>query len=278
MDSKIRILWWNVHKLQDSAHAERIVSRIKEVDPDIFGLGEVIGEPAYKLIAQRFPEHNFYMSYGPQAQELLVGARRTLQAFFSQKTEFKSGNAFVRPAVLVTINDAESPLNILFAHPKSFASPSDFGQRDDFFQRVFALKSLLDKMVQGDARFIVCGDMNTMGMSYLERDFIKADDELHNLSTEAGNVGLLLKEKSSHGTWAGKYRPNKSADLDHVIASDSVEFVKQKDGSERLFEVKVGGWADYPIKSAERADFIENVSDHCFLSFEVQLSSINANP
>ena len=178
---------------------------------------------------------------------------------------------------MVTINDAESPLNILFAHPKSFASPSDFGQRDDFFQRVFALKSLLDKKVQGDARFIVCGDMNTMGMSYLERDFIKADDELHHLSTEAGNAGLLFKEKSTHETWTGKHRPNKSADLDHVIASDSVEFVQQKTDSGGSFEVRVGGWSDYPIKSAERIYFIENVSDHCFLSFEVVLSTITTD-
>lgn len=202
MGTKIKILWWNVHSFKDAAHAERVASRIEEIDPDVFGLGEIIGEPAYELVAKRFPEHNFYMTYGRQAQELLVGVRNTLQAFFSQRTEFKSENIVVRPAALVTINDADSPLNILFVHPKSFTLPKDFGQRDEFFQRVFDLKKLLNERVKGDARFIVCGDMNTMGMSYLDHDFISADDELRHLSTEAGNVGLRFKEKSAVGTWA----------------------------------------------------------------------------
>lgn len=179
----------------------------------------------------------------------------------------------MRPSVLVTINDAESPLNILFVHPKSFTLPKDFGQRDDFFRRVFDLKTVLDKKVGGDARFIVCGDMNTMGMSYLERDLIKIEDEIHHISTEAGNIGLLFKEKNSHGTWASKYRPNRNADLDHVLASDSVEFIQHQTDSGRSFEIKVSGWTDFPAKSPEYADFIDRVSDHCFLSFEVVIAA-----
>lgn len=261
------VLWWNVHNLRDAAHAERIVARIKDVNPDIFGLCEVVGEPAYKFVAKQFPEHNFYMTYGRESQEILVGVRRTIPVFFSQKTEFQLGNSFVRPAVLLTIDDSESPLNMLFVHPKSFSAPNDLGQRDYFFQKVFSLKTTLDKKVGGNARFIVCGDMNTMGMSYLERDFIKASDELHHLSNEAGNVGLLFKDKLYQVTYSSR----RNADLDHVLASNSVSFVRKQDATGSSYDINVAGWIDFPAKSKERNDFISDYSDHCLLSFEVEL-------
>ena len=273
MGSQASIFWWNVHSLQDAAHAERVVTKLKGIDPDIFGLGEVVGEPAYKFIAREFPEHNFYMTYGRESQEILVGVRRTLPVFFSQKTEFQSGNSFVRPAVLATINDSESPLNILFVHPKSYPSPKDFGQRDDFFQRVFDLKRLLDIKAGGDARFIVCGDMNIMGMSYLERDFITPEDEFHHISTEGGNVGLLFMEKSARATWAANNKGSQSADLDHVLASQAVKFRSLTTTSGNSYDITVGGWVDFPKNSKEREAFIAEASDHCFLSFQVVLGA-----
>ncbi len=261
------VLWWNVHKMRDAAHADRVVTRIKEIGPDIFGLCEVVGEAAYKFIAKQFPGYNFYMTYGRESQEILVGVRLSIPVFFSQRTEFKSGNSFVRPAVLLTIDDAESPLNMLFAHPKSFSSPNDLGQRDYFFQKVFSLKTLLDKKVGGDARFIVCGDMNTMGMSYLEYDFLKAGDEIRHLSNRAGNVGLFFKPKNHQATYSSR----QVADLDHVLASNSVQFTRKLDATGRLYDVNVTGWVDFPAKSIERNNFISNMSDHGLLSFEIEL-------
>jgi len=136
MGQKISILWWNVHNLKDITQAARIVLHIKERNPDVFGLGEVIGEAAYRFIAKEFPEYNFYMTFGKQAQEMLVGVRRNLQAFFSQRTEFQSGNEFLRPAALVTISLGEPPLNLLFVHLKSLTDPLSLGYRDSFLDRL----------------------------------------------------------------------------------------------------------------------------------------------
>ena len=263
--TKISIFSWNVHNLRDEAHAKRVVAHIRQSDPDIFGLAEVIGESAYQYVAKEFPDHNFYMTYGRQSQEMLIGVRITQQVFFSQKTEFQSGNTFLRPAALVTIMGSDNPLNILFVHPKSFQQPLDLGLRDDFFRRVCSLKQKLDEKAKGGARFIVCGDMNIMGMHYMEKFLIKEDDEFVHVSNELGDCGLLCLDKSTHSTYYGGRRV---ADLDHVFVSGLVIPVKQQDG-DRRFEVSVRGWNQYPDGSVERKEFIENVSDHCALYFEV---------
>jgi exonuclease III len=269
VDSAV-ILFWNVHNLEGPEQALAVVSHVRQHNPDVFCLAEVIGAAAYELIAKNFPDHNFYMTYGPESQELLVGVRRTLQALFSQKTEFRSGNAFVRPAALLTLMGSESPLNILFVHPKSLSSPYDFGQRDDFFGRVFSLKSLLDKKAGGNALFLVCGDMNTMGMTYAEKDFIKAEDELCHLGTKAGDVGLMFLTKSSDVTWTDAARSRLVGDVDHVMASASVQVIEQHNDSSAFF-VCVSGWIDFPVESLQRQQFIKEVSDHCSLSVEIKL-------
>lgn len=264
--SNVSLLFWNVHNLRNEQHASQITEYIKKVDPDIFALAEVVGPPAYDLISKKFPEHNFYMTYGQEAQELLVGVRRNWQTFFSQKTEFNSGNIFVRPGVLVTLSNKENPLNILFVHPKSLSSPSDFGQRDGFYQQVLALKKRLDERVKGEARFLLCGDLNIMGMDYGQKNSISSEDELYHFSIAAKKVGMTFLSKEHNTTWTNGSR---SYDLDHILASNSVNIIKQQRG-ENKYEVSVGGWIDLPDKSIERKQFVNEISDHCFLTTQIE--------
>ena len=268
---KLSVLFWNVHNLRDEAHASRVIEHIQKSNPDLFCLAEVVGPQAYELIAKRFPEHNFYMSYGRQSQELLVGIRRSIPAFFTQKSEFQSGNAFLRPAVLLTMPLAEPPLNILFVHLKSFTQPFDLGCRDDFFTRVFALKRTLDSLSVGKSQFIVCGDMNFQGMHYLQKNLIKSDEEFRHVQNEAGDNGMLFVKMSHTTTWKSGTSRRDVEDLDHVLATSNIEFIEKGEGRQDPYEVIVSGWNQYPVGSPEEKGFIETVSDHCALYFETKV-------
>lgn len=50
---------------------------------------EVTGKDVYSHMMKKFPKHSFYITEGPQSQEILVGTRNTLHAFTTQRTEFK---------------------------------------------------------------------------------------------------------------------------------------------------------------------------------------------
>ena len=157
---RLTALSWNVENFSVATKdTNRIVRHIRAFDPDVFGLIEVVGPGVYETIATRFPNHVFHMTYGPQSQEILVGVRRTFRAFFAQKSGFKSGNAYLRPGALVTIRIGTADYNILFLHTKSSKQPVGLGLRDDMFRRAFKLKSKLDSMARGNARFVFCGDL-----------------------------------------------------------------------------------------------------------------------
>lgn len=267
MESKVSVLWWNVHNLRGLDHAARIVSYIKEVDPDVFALGEVVGEAAYRLVARAFPRHNFYMTFGKQSQEILVGVRSTFQAFFSQRTEFQSGNEFLRPAALLTLSIGEPPLNILFVHLKSFPDPLSLGYRDDFFDRLGRLKHTLDGLSSGNSRFVICGDFNLQGMHYLQQKYIKPEEEFRHVQNELGDVGFVFAEPTYLPTWSSQEGKNQ-ATLDYMAATISTNLVNFGD-DQKQSQLRLGGWSQYPKNSVERAEFIRAVSDHASLYFEI---------
>jgi exonuclease III len=268
MESKVSVLWWNVHNLRDVDHAARIVSHVKEADPDVFALGEVIGDAAYRHIAREFPQYSFYMTFGKQAQEMLVGVRRTTQVFFSQRTEFQSGNEFLRPAALITISVGDPPLNILFAHLKSFQKSLDLGYRDAFFSRIGRLKATLDELSHGAARFVICGDFNLQGMNYLQQKLIKPEDELRHIQHVLSEESIVFATPSHGLTWSNEPDSKKEAALDFVTASIGTRLMDLGDERAR-YQVRVAGWPLYPEGSEQRIDFLKNISDHASLYFEI---------
>lgn len=211
------------------------------------------------------------MTYGPQSQEILVGARRSLQTFFAQKTQFQSGNPFVRPGALITITFDNEPYNLLFLHPKSKTDPWSFGLRDDVFSRVVRLKQTLEGLsAAGDARLIVCGDLNTMGLNYGKKAVIESGQEVSGLKERMEEAGFLLLRKSHQETWADRGGKFEAADLDHVLITAPVKMAAIK-GADAGIYVAVDGWNRFPAKSQERESFIRNVSDHCSLFFEIEV-------
>ena len=101
------------------------------------------------------------------------------------------------------------------------------------------------------------------------RRTLRAADEIAKLRRDATNNRMTVLPKSSsltQRTLSGSDR----GDLDHVIASNDLDFVTFDDPGRELtpYQVEVGGWVER--SEPERSRFIRDVSDHCSLFFEVE--------
>lgn len=261
---------WNVEHFKNNPDRIDLVVKFLEAQaPDVFGLYEVESGVVYSELVERIPDYQFHITEGPQTQEILVGAKRTLTAFFTQKTEFKSGNTYLRPGALLTIHQDNKEYPILFLHTKSSTKPVGLGLRDDMFERALKFKKFLDKIStqagQGPAKFLFLGDLNTMGMEYPFDREIVADIEMKKLDRGAkkGKMRRLSKNKP-HTWWNGPKGQFPPGDLDHVIASDHLKF-KQFAGA----DIDVRGWPN-ETDSAKQAEWISKYSDHALLFLQVE--------
>ena len=236
---------------------------------DVIALYEIVGSTVFRPMMEKFPSHQFFISEGPQTQEILVGVRKTLSAFTTQKVEFKSGQSTLRPGQLLTllVNGEFYPL--LFLHLKSLPDPKGFGLRDDMIRRALKFRGVLDRApgAEGNAHYIFLGDLNTMGFDYpFTKHDISAEDEIAELDRRTNYRNMRRLPKRHELTWWNgneKYAPG--SNLDHVVAADHLSFRTFAGGS----EVDVRGWADESTDSKKRK-WIEKHSDHGLLYFEVQ--------
>lgn len=272
MAKAFSVLSWNVEHFgaQDKNKTSffrdpgPIVDLIAEQDADIVAIYEVRSDIVFRPLLEKMPDHQFFITEGPQLQEILVGVRQTIPAFLTQKTEFKSGQSALRPGMLVTpfINNQYYPL--LFLHVKSMADPKGFGLRYDMTIRAFDFRKVLKKANNGvAANYIFMGDMNTMGMGYYGSDKdISGTREVTELRKAAGRRNMALLGKTHDNTyWSATLG---ESNLDQVVAAEHLTF-KDFGGS----PVRVTGWPDKETDAA-RAAWVEKFSDHAMLYFEVQ--------
>ena len=79
---------WNVeHFRQDANRVNRVVIFLRDSDPGIFALYEVEGSEVFGALTTLMPGYGFHITEGPQTQEVLVGVRSGITAFFTQKIE-----------------------------------------------------------------------------------------------------------------------------------------------------------------------------------------------
>ena len=241
-----------------------IIDLIANRNADIVAIYEVRSDVVFRPLIEEMPSHHFFITEGPQLQEILVGVRKTVPAFMTQKTEFKAGQSTLRPGLLLTpyVDQAFYPL--LFLHVKSMPDPKGFGLRYDMTKRAFDFRKVLKKATGGnEANYIFLGDLNTMGMDYFGKDKdIDGGREIRELKRSAGRRNMRLLEKTQDATyWSRKYG---TSDLDHVVAAKHLEF--------RSFggkQVSVTGWPDEPTDQ-KKAAWVKKYSDHAILYFEVQ--------
>lgn len=266
---------WNVEHF--GALDKRSRKPIKPVDPiidllaeqraDIVAIYEVRSSYAFRSLMKKMPGYQFHVTEGPQMQEILVGVKRGLTAFVTQKLEFKAGQTTLRPGVLVTVEKLDQFYPVLFLHLKSMPDPKGFGLRDDMMRRALRFRGTLDKLSPGNrANYLFLGDLNTMGFDYpYTAHDISAEDEIRELDRRAGYRNMKrLSKQHELSWWNGKPKYAPGSNLDHVVAAEHLRF-RQFGGA----DVAVRGWPDEPGDAAKK-DWIETYSDHAILSFEVQ--------
>lgn len=245
---------------------DKVVKHIQNQNPDIFAILEVVGADVWKHMYKEFPEHNFYITEGKQNQEILVGIRKGLRHFLTQRDEFKNGRTTLRPGPFLTVEFNNDYYIILFLHVKSFTDPEGFGIRDNMIEHAFHLKNDLDKLPEanGNAKFLFMGDLNTMGMNmtYLDDD-VTESEEIERLEKRAKTRDMTLLQKDHNQTYTNG--TDLYSNLDHVVASNSIQF-KTWNGS----NVKVLGWNQYAQGSPEFNEFVNIISDHCSIYCEIE--------
>jgi len=250
-----------------------IIDYLASQKADIIAVYEVVGKMVFKEIMKKIPGYQFHITEGPQSQEILIGVKKTISCFFTQKTEFKSGSSMLRPGALLTIRKDDVNYPLLFLHLKSLTVPKGFGLRDDMTERAIKFKKNLDKAHKkaghtGKANFIFLGDLNTMGMNltYSKKD-VSATEEIERLRKRLStkSVGMKILSKSIEETyWPGSHSDYSVGNLDHVVAADHLNF-KEFTGA----SVSVRGWVEEDSPS-KKDQWAEKFSDHALLYFEVQ--------
>ena len=143
-----------------------IIDFLAAQDADIVALYEVRSGYVFRPIIEAMPGYQFYITEGPQMQEILVGIKKNLTAFVTQKLEFKSGQTTLRPGVLATLSIEGEYYVLLFLHLKSATDAKGYGLRDDMMQRSMKFRRTLDKITDDPSKthYIFLGDLNTMGL------------------------------------------------------------------------------------------------------------------
>jgi exonuclease III len=270
-----KLLSWNVEQFDGSAaQLSEVTDRIGHHAPDVFGLFEVESLNVLGLMRNHLPEYDYSLTDGPQNKEILIGVRRQkfTQVAFSQKREFKVYNPYLRPGALITLETGGLLYNILFLHTDSGTEARDFGNRYEMVEKIWSLRLALRKLAESlaqDNRYIVLGDLNTMGMLFPYRrksdERVSEEEEIEALREYASRRDMVLLTKELDATWSdGKIESN----LDHVLATNETGFrtLGQRDDGQP-FAVKVSGWQQ--LQGPERLHFIRNVSDHCLLYCEI---------
>jgi len=283
MAKAFSVLSWNVEhfgKTSKSGSTPQkpvgpIIDLIAEQKADVVAIYEVEGKMVFDEVVAKMPDYAFHITEGPQIQEILVGVKKTLTSFFTQRTEFKSGVSILRPGALLTITKNNINYSLLFLHLKSLTDPRGFGLRDDMVERAIKFKKILDKAhkkkgLAGLSNFLFMGDLNTMGMNltYSEKD-VTPEEEIARLEKRLSpdSVSMRVLDKTSPVTWwPGSASNLAPGNLDHVIVSQHLEF-KTLGGA----EVSVRGWVNETTPKAKDT-WAGKYSDHSLLYFEVQES------
>ncbi len=261
---------WNVEQFHGKpSRVDRVVGFLQGIDPDVFALFEVTGKAVFRALMDKMPSHSFSITENTRFanQEILIGVRRTISSFVTQREEFRAKVPSLRPGALATLELNGDEYSFLFLHAKYFDDPRDWGLRDDMFKHVASLKRKLDKVAGAGKRanFLCLGDLNTMGLNapYNNISDLSAAQELKFLTKRMSSVKMdRLSKTHEESWWSGKDTASPSA-LDHVFAA---EHLKLKSFSGK--SIRVVGWPEETTKAKQRA-WINKFSDHGLLYGEI---------
>lgn len=130
MAKAFSVLSWNVEHFGAKGTSRKpakklppIIDYLSSHNADFVAVYEVVGGLVFNHVIENMPNYHWHITEGPQAQEILIGVKRQLTSFFTQKIEFKSGVSLLRPGALLTINHDQQNYSLLFLHLKSLTNP-----------------------------------------------------------------------------------------------------------------------------------------------------------
>ena len=280
-----KIVSWNIKEFgkrreistraKKRARVRKISQLVREQAPSMFGILEVESIDILYFMQDEFPNYDFGVTDGPRNnKEILVGWRRGEfdQTAFTQKRQFDLYNPYLRPGALLSVCRNGTWLNVLFLHTDSGTEARDFGNRYEMVDKIWSLRKAIDKKTPDKPEnLIVMGDLNTMGLHFPYRRkahyLVDGSMEIDALEQYANKNGMKVLQKSHDKTWASSSR-NMISDLDHAVASDHLNFddIAHTAAGDPV-AVSVIGWVDKP--PAQRAKFLDEISDHCALCLSV---------
>ena len=283
------VVFWNIKTLGNNLNAseifenrvETVANHIRELDPDLLCLCEINDKAVLRiLLTEALRPYDFAATDTHKKMELVTGWKRNRfkQVILTQRRQFNVGSIHLRPGALATVNFKGAFFNFLFLHADSGTENKDYKNRQEIFRKVWDLKSTLDNIsADNAARFVVMGDLNTMGTRNQESKevIIPAETEIETLKNDAITNGMRMLPKTYENTWWG--RPPHStrleeSNLDHVLATDNIVFQPFKDDA----IVRVSGWNELQGRG-ERSRFRRGISDHCAIVCKVIYQGID-NP
>lgn len=265
-----KVQFWNIENFTDDdpTRIELVANHILATSPDIVGFSEIKDKNALRTVLfERLSDYDFGITDGDQQIELVAGWKRGVfgQALFTQRREFKAGNTHLRPGSLLSIQRSGTFYNFLFLHTDSGRKHRDYQNRQDMFERMWDLRERLSQIEETNSRFIIMGDLNTMGRSAAgQAPEISGDDEVAALTADAQNHGMVLLAKDHPFTWADVDETGaivRQSNLDHAIVSDSVTLASNI--------AAVRGWPELS-NDAERFTFVEHISDHASVEIDIE--------
>jgi hypothetical protein len=270
---KFSLVSWNVEHFRENAgRTERIAKEMKSLKPDIFAIYETEDVSIMALMQVHFPNYDYFITDGPELQEILVGCRRGVfdQKVFTQKREFKVNNPALRPGALLSVSKNNQWFHLLFLHTDSGTDASAFGNRFEMLTKIQKMAEALSRGMPS-AGILITGDLNTMGMQFPTPTKtnlrVKATDEISGMSKLLGKQSITLARKEFDATWISNDH-SYTSDLDHVWHNQQVTLKKlgrRADGND--FFVRVKGWQQ--LSGEPRRKFTSIVSDHCLLYMEI---------
>ncbi len=266
--------FWNIENFtgDDPNRIDLVANHILATSPDIVGFSEIKDKAALRnVLFDRMDGYDFGITDGDQQIELVAGWKRGAfgQALFTQRREFKAGNNHLRPGSLLSIKRSGTFYNFLFLHTDSGRKHRDYQNRQDMFERIWDLRDRLNQIEEGNSKFIIMGDLNTMGRSQAgQAPEISGDQEIEALSTDAQSNNMTLLNKDHPFTWADVDATgaiDRQSNLDHAIVSDSVGLASPV--------AAVRGWPQL-TDDGERFVFVETISDHASVEITIEEDNI----
>ncbi len=276
MAKAFSVVSWNVQhfgatdkkKKKPKKPIKPIVDYLASQSADVVAVYEVVGSVVWDTVLQKMSGYQWHITEGPQSQEILIGVKKSITSFFTQKIEFKSGQSALRPGALLTVTKENKIYPLLFLHLKSLTEPKGFGVRDDQTEKALKLRKSLDKIAGGanKSNYLFLGDLNTMGMNltYSTKD-VSAVDEITRLKKRVAKKDMQVLDKSAPDTyWPGSTSSYDPGNLDHVVAANHLKF-KSFAGK----PVDVRGWPE-KTSGTQKDAWRKKYSDHALLYFEIQ--------